>query len=69
MICGISSRKNNLRRACFGFEIGEHIMASTHPRMTREKKTVEAMINIYCKKHHCGKNKLCRECQELDPLL
>ena len=43
-----------------------------HPRMKREKKTVECMIGIYCRDHHhaegeypAGGYKLCQECREL----
>ena len=33
--------------------------------MVRERKTVEAMIGLYCEKHHAPEGKLCAECQEL----
>ncbi len=36
-----------------------------HPRIKREKKTIEAMIHIYCNKHHGSKDKLCIACNEL----
>lgn len=40
-------------------------MSGEHPVMKREKRTVEVMIQIYCKGHHrCGR-KLCVECDEL----
>jgi len=38
-----------------------------HPRMQRERETIQAMIDLYCCHHH-GKGKgapLCDECQEL----
>lgn len=35
------------------------------PRITREKKTVDAMIWLYCRKKHETDNELCPECQEL----
>lgn len=36
-----------------------------HPRIKREKKTVEAMVRIYCKKHHVSPgNELCPECNQ-----
>jgi hypothetical protein len=38
---------------------------SEHPRIKREKKTIEAMVRIYCKKHHKSQGKLCPECNEL----
>ena len=38
---------------------------SVHPRMARERKTIKAMIEIYCKNHHGIKEKICPECQEL----
>lgn len=35
-------------------------------RIEREKKTIELMINIYCRKKHNNKRKeLCEECNEL----
>lgn len=34
-------------------------------RIEREKKTVNAMIALYCKVHHEPSDKLCPECQEL----
>ena len=33
--------------------------------LTKEKKTITLMINIYCKKKHKHKDGLCDECQEL----
>ena len=33
--------------------------------MVREKKTIEAMIKIYCNYHHSTSNELCSDCQEL----
>lgn len=33
--------------------------------MTREEKTVAAMIGIYCRQHHGLKKILCTHCQEL----
>ena len=41
------------------------IMKSDHPRIKREKKTVEAMIGIYCKGHHEKSHGLCTACDEL----
>jgi len=38
---------------------------SEHPRMVRERKTIKAMIEIYCNNHHDKDGKLCSECQEL----
>ena len=35
-----------------------------HPRITREKKTIKAMVGIYCKGHHETKGELCPECTE-----
>jgi hypothetical protein len=35
------------------------------PSSLREKKTVEAMIKIYCKKHHEYNKNLCTSCDEL----
>ena len=35
------------------------------PRIQREKKTIDAMIHLYCRKHHKTKKELCPECNEL----
>ena len=37
-----------------------------HPRITREKRTIEVMVKCYCKKKHKSKdNQLCPECTML----
>jgi hypothetical protein len=36
-----------------------------HPRMKRERKTVENMIKIYCRDQHKTEGVLCQECREL----
>ncbi len=36
-----------------------------HPRITRELKTIAAMIRIYCRAHHQGDAALCGECRRL----
>ena len=36
-----------------------------HPRMKREQKTVEYMIDIYCRDYHGTEGILCDECSEL----
>ena len=35
------------------------------PRIKREKKTIDAMVNLYCRKHHGTSDELCSECKEL----
>ena len=40
-------------------------MVEEHPRITREKKTIEAMVHIYCKNKHETHGELCPECSEL----
>lgn len=42
-------------------------MSEVHPRIRREKKTVEVMIRIYCHKHKHPRDEgeLCTECSEL----
>jgi hypothetical protein len=40
-------------------------MRSDHPRMTREAKTICAMVEIYCRDQHGGQAALCTECAEL----
>lgn len=39
--------------------------AKIHPRMARERRTVAAMIAIYCRDHHHGRDALCPDCQKL----
>lgn len=33
--------------------------------MARERKTIEAMVHIYCEDHHRSDGSLCTECQAL----
>ncbi len=40
-----------------------HIMTMT--RLQREKRTVSAMIELYCRDHHHVPSSLCSECQAL----
>jgi hypothetical protein len=40
-------------------------MPQKNRRMTRERKTVEAMINIYCHGKHGTRGGLCAECEEV----
>ena len=40
-------------------------MTQDNARMKREQKTIQAMINIYCKAHHNTKSTLCNKCQAL----
>lgn len=40
-------------------------MSGDHPRMGREGKTIEAMIQLYCHDQHESKGELCFECEEL----
>ena len=35
-----------------------------HPRLTRENRTVELMIQLYCRKQHAHTT-LCPDCREL----
>ena len=54
-------RKKNSKSA----KAGELQMSKQHPRITREKKTIDKMVHIYCKGHHETKgNELCPECTE-----
>ena len=36
-----------------------------HPRLARERKTVEAMIRIFCRDHHGTNRRLCPECGKM----
>jgi len=40
-------------------------VVTEHPRVSREKKTIEAMVRIYCMNHHESQGELCPECNEL----
>jgi hypothetical protein len=35
------------------------------PRIDREKRTIEAMVRVYCSDHHRGPDGLCPECDKL----
>jgi hypothetical protein len=35
------------------------------PRRRRERRTIEAMIGLYCRDHHGEDSPLCEECAEL----
>jgi hypothetical protein len=40
-------------------------MPDQHPRIIREKKTIEKMVNVYCKgKHNTKGNQLCDYCKD-----
>jgi hypothetical protein len=40
-------------------------MSPLHPRMERERKTVELMIVLYCREQHHSGQQLCDECRQL----
>lgn len=44
---------------------GEELQKVEGPRIKREKKTVDAMIRLYCRKNHETDSGLCPDCQEL----
>jgi len=39
-------------------------MESHAPRIEREKRTIRAMVAIYCRAKHASKDSLCEECEE-----
>jgi hypothetical protein len=39
--------------------------ASDRGRISREKRTVAAMLQVYCTDHHGTQGKLCDECEQL----
>ena len=44
---------------------GEFQLSEQHPRIKREKKTIDVMVHIYCKAHHDAKSdELCAECTD-----
>ncbi len=40
-------------------------MSRTHPRLDRERRTVDAMIRLYCRDRHGSARELCADCREL----
>ena len=40
-------------------------IAGRHPRLTREDKTIEAMIRMHCREQHHDPDDLCPDCCEL----
>jgi hypothetical protein len=40
-------------------------LTNTHPRLVREARTIECMIQIYCHRKHETTRGLCAECQDL----
>ena len=41
------------------------VMSTEPPRIAREKRTIRAMIGIYCRTHHATGGDLCDSCEEL----
>jgi len=39
-------------------------MTEQHPRIKREKKTIETMVTFYCNRKHGTKGELCAECAD-----
>ena len=35
-------------------------------RLSREKKTIQAMLRLYCRHHHAATKALCAECAKLE---
>jgi hypothetical protein len=40
-------------------------MTKLHPRIDRERRTIGAMIRMYCRDHHRSEGELCEACVEL----
>ena len=40
-------------------------MSGKHPRIAREKKTIEAMIRMQCRSQHQAEDGLCQDCYDL----
>ncbi|MEW6735370.1 MAG: nitrous oxide-stimulated promoter family protein [Acidobacteriota bacterium] len=40
-------------------------MLQLNSRLYREKRTIKAMVKIYCQANHCTKDQLCYECAEV----
>ena len=41
-------------------------MTFENARLERERKTVAAMISLYCRRHHAPPGEFCDECRELE---
>jgi hypothetical protein len=41
------------------------MMDREHPRLTRERRTVQAMVRIACRGQHATQKGLCEECEDL----
>jgi len=42
-----------------------NIMNKLHPRIDRERSTIEVMVRMYCREHHQSPESMCEECSEL----
>lgn len=51
--------------AQFAYNRGRFRVTEGVDRVRREKKTVRAMLNIYCRGNHSARNGLCADCREL----
>lgn len=40
-------------------------MTGQHRRIRREKKTLQAMLSLFCRHHHSSNDCLCKQCQVL----
>lgn len=40
-----------------------------HPRLNREMRLQNAMITMYCKRHHVYQGKVCQECERLQEMM
>ena len=45
--------------------MNSHKQAAASARIAREKRTVEAMVQLYCADHHAEADSLCGECEKL----
>ena len=42
-----------------------HKQEADNARIAREKRSIEAMVQLYCTDHHPGADPVCTECQKL----
>ncbi|MBE0688434.1 MAG: nitrous oxide-stimulated promoter family protein [Anaerolineaceae bacterium] len=57
---------NIYRRMVLEFgAFNQPLRKSMHPRLQREQKTIDLMIELYCHDQHKNQNGLCAECQGL----
>jgi len=61
-VIGLSLQEASIALRCGPMSCPDH---PDSPRIRRERKTIEKMVRLYCRKTHGSTNGLCGECREL----